>query len=225
MCKNDINNQNEINDFDFCESTFHNNNDCTVPAEPQLEVHSNSQQSQQHDQDVAVVYAEQQLEIHCDRQQLQQHDMDVAAVPAEQQLEVQCDRQQLQQHDMDVAMVPAEQQLEVLSVRQHDNDVAMVSAEQQLKIYSDRQQQQQQQTVSVLANSCVEEYLHVNGIGKGATIGHSSEKHSQLLDCNNTPNRLPTCISKITQLTINMSNNNYHLYARKISCPVEGFFI
>ena len=80
MCKNDIDDQNEIDDYDFCESTSHNNNDCTVPAELQLEVHSDSQQLQQHDQDVTVVSAEQQLEIHCDRQQLQQHDKDVAAV-------------------------------------------------------------------------------------------------------------------------------------------------
>ena len=115
-------------------------------------------------------------------------------VPAEQQLEVQCDRQQLQQHDMDVAVVPAEQQLEVeaynvtaqLEQQQHDNDVAVVSAEQQLEIHSDRQQQQQ--SVSVLANYCVEEHLHVNGNGQGATIKHPGEKHSQLLDCNNTPN-------------------------------------
>ena len=69
------------------------------------------------------------------------------------------------------------------------------------------------------------EYLHVNGNGQGATIKHSGEKHSQLLDCNNTPNRIAAGISKITQLTIDLFDNNYHLYARKISCPAEGFFI
>ena len=121
--------------------------------------------------DVAVVPAEQQLEVQCDRQQLQQHDMDIAVVPAEQQLKVQCDRQQQQQHD---------------------NDVAVVSAEQQLEIHSDKQQQQQ--SVSVLANYCVKEHLHVNGNGQGATIEHPGEKHSQLLDCNNTPNQIPAGI-------------------------------
>ena len=164
MCENDIDVQNEIDDFDFCESTSQNNNDCTLPAEPQLRVHSVNQQQQQHDNDVTAVSAEQQLKILCDRQQ--QHDNDVAVVPAEQKLEVQCDRQQQLQHDKDVAVVPAEQQLEALCDRQqqHDKDVSVVSAEQQLEIHSDRQQQQQ--TVSVLANYCVKEYLHVNSSGQ-----------------------------------------------------------
>ena len=109
MFDNDIDDQNEIDYFEFCESTSQNNNDCTVPAELQLEVHSDSQQLQQHDQDIAVVSAEQQLEVHCDRQQ--QHDNDVAVVPAEQQLEVQCDRQQLQQHDMDCSTCRAAAQV------------------------------------------------------------------------------------------------------------------
>ena len=165
VCDNDIDDQNEIDDFKSCESTSQNNNDCTLPAELQLEVLGDSQQ--QHDQDVAVVPAEQQLEVHSYKQQQlhdndvavvpaeqqlkvqgdrqQQHDKDVAVVPAEQQLEVQCDRQQ--QHDKDIAVVPAEQQLEVLrnkqQKQQHDKDVAVVPAEQQLEVLSDRQQQQQ----------------------------------------------------------------------------------
>ena len=69
MCDNDIDDQNEIDDFKFCESTSQNNNDCTVPAELQLEVHSDSQQLQQHDNICRA-----QLEVHCDRQQQQQHD-------------------------------------------------------------------------------------------------------------------------------------------------------
>ena len=227
MCDNDIDDQNEMDDVKFCELTSQNNNDCTIPAELQLEVHSDSQLQQQHDQDVAVVSAEQQLEVHCDRQQKQQHDNDVTVVSAEQQLKIHSDRQQQQQHDMDIAVVSAEQKHKVQCDRQqqqqHDNDVAVISAEQQLEIHRDRQQQQQ--SVSVLANYCVEEYLRVNGNGQGATIKHPGEKHSQLLNCNNTPNRIPAGISKITQLTINLFDNNYHLYARKISCPVEGFFI
>ena len=223
MCENDFDDQNKIDHFDFCESISQNNIDCILPADPQLGEHSVNQQQQLHDNDVTAVSAEQQLEILCDRQLQQQHDNDVAVIPAEQKLEVHCDRQQQLQHDKDVAVVPAEQQLEALSDRQqqHDKDVAVVSAELQLKIHSDRQQQHH--TVSVLANYRVEEYLHVNSSGQGTTIDHPGEKHSQLFDCNNTPNRVPAGISKITQLTIDLFDNNYHQYACKISCPFSSF--
>ena len=173
MCENDIDDQNKIDNLEFCEPTKHNN-DGTVPVEPQLAVH-------------------------CQQQQL--HDNDVTVVPAEQKLEVLSDRQQQQQHDV---------------------DVTAVSAKQQLVIHSDRQLQH---PVSVLANYCVEEYLQDSGNGQGNTIEQPGEKHSQLIDCNNSPVGIPAGILKITQLTIDLFDNNYHLYARKISCPVDGFFI
>ena len=44
-------------------------------------------------------------------------------------------------------------------------------------------------------------------------------------DCNSTSQQIPEGISKITELTLDLFNNNYHLYARKISCPEDGFFI
>ena len=186
MCDNDIDDQNEINDFEFCELTSQNNNDCTLPAEGHFGVLCNSQQ-QTPDLSVTTIPAELQLEVHSDSQQQQQHDQDIAVAPAEQQLEVHSEKQQ--QHDKDVAVIPAEEQLEVLNDRQqqqqHDNDVAVVSAEQQLEVQSDRLQQQQPD--SVLANHRVKEHLHINGNGQVATIEHPGEKHSQLFDCNNIP--------------------------------------
>ena len=44
-------------------------------------------------------------------------------------------------------------------------------------------------------------------------------------DCNSTSQQIPEGISKITKLTLDLFDNNYHLYARKISCPEDGFFI
>ena len=44
-------------------------------------------------------------------------------------------------------------------------------------------------------------------------------------DCNNTSQQLPEGISKITELTIDLFDNIYHLYDHKISYSEDGLFI
>ena len=92
VCNNDIDDQNEINDFESGDSISQINNDITSPAEGHFEVICNSQQ-QTLDNDVALVPAERQLEVQRDRPQ-QQTDLDVVLLPAEGHLGVLNDRQQ-----------------------------------------------------------------------------------------------------------------------------------
>ena len=68
VCDNDIDDQNEIDDFESCESNSQNNNDCTLPAEGHFGVICNSQQ-QTPDLNVTTVPAELQLKVHSDSQQ------------------------------------------------------------------------------------------------------------------------------------------------------------
>ena len=95
VCDTDIDDQNEINDFDSVYSLSQTNNDITSPAEGHFEVTCNSQQ---HDNDVALVPAEQLLGVQRNRP-LQQTDSDIVLLPAEGHLEVHDDRQQQQQLD------------------------------------------------------------------------------------------------------------------------------
>ena len=112
VCDTDIDDQNEINDFESVESLSQPNNDFTSPAEGHFKVTCNSQQ---HDNDVALVPAEQQLEVQRNRS-VQQTDNDVVSLPAEGHLEVHDDRQQ--QLDSVFGNQHAEGHLHVLSNRQ-----------------------------------------------------------------------------------------------------------
>ena len=60
VCNTDIDDQNEIEDFDFVDSIFQIDNDITLPAEGHFKVTCNSQQ-QTHDNDVALVPADRHL--------------------------------------------------------------------------------------------------------------------------------------------------------------------
>ena len=86
VCKNDIDNQNKIDDFDFdvdVHTTQPDVNVTLLPAERHFEVTSDSQQRQL-DSDVATESAEGHFGIQCDRQlQQQQNDLDVTLLPAE----------------------------------------------------------------------------------------------------------------------------------------------
>ena len=118
VCNTDIDDQNEIDDFDSVDSISQTNNDITSPAEGHFEVTCNGQQqTHDNDNDVALVPAERQLEVQRNRP-LQQTDMDVVLLPAEGHLEVQDDRQQQQQLDSVFANQHNEGHLNVLSNRQ-----------------------------------------------------------------------------------------------------------
>ena len=99
----------------------------------------------------------------------------------------------------------------------------MLPAEGHLKVHDDRQLQQQLDPV--YGNQHAKGHLGLLVSNRQVTtIKHPVEKHFQVFDCNNT-SQIPAGISKITELTLDLFGSNYHLYARKISCPEEGFFI
>ena len=50
-------------------------------------------------------------------------------------------------------------------------------------------------------------------------------RHFQVHGCNKTSQLIPVGISNITELTLDLFDNNYHLYAHKISCSEDGLFI
>ena len=91
----------------------------------------------------------------------------------------------------------------------------MLPAEGHFEVQSDRQQQQQHDTV--IAKQCDKGHLHVLGNRQKTAIVHPVERHFQVHNCNNTSQQLPESISKITELTLDLFDNNYHLYAHKIS--------
>ena len=83
--KNNIDDQNEIDDFVSDESTSPNDIDLTLsPADGHVKVTGNCQKREE----VIWVPAEQQFEVQSDRQ-VQPTDSDIALVPAEQQFGVQ----------------------------------------------------------------------------------------------------------------------------------------
>ena len=146
-------------------------------------------------------------------------------LPAEGHFEVTCNSQQ-QPHDNDIAHVPAEGHFEVQSDRlqqQTDLDVALLPAEGHFEVQSDRQQQQQHDTV--VAKQHDKGYLHVLSNRQETTAIHPVERHFQVHGCNITSQPIPEGISNITELTLDLFDNNYHLYAHKISCSEDGLFI
>ena len=48
-------------------------------------------------------------------------------------------------------------------------------------------------------------------------------RHFQVHACNITSQPIPEGISNIMELTLDLFNNNYHIYAHKISCSEDGF--
>ena len=130
------------------------------------------------------------------------------------------------QIDDDVTLLPAEGHFEVQSDRlqqRPDLDVALLPAEGHFEVQSDRLPQQQHDTVVTIQHD--EGYLHVlSNIQKNIAI-HPVKRHLQVHGCNITSQPLPKGISKISELTLDLFNNNYHLYAHKISCSEDGLFI
>ena len=122
VCNTDIDDQNEIDDFNFDDSTTQIDNDVTLlPAEGHFKVTCNSQQ-QPHDNDVAHVPAEGHFEVQSDRLQ-QRPNLDIALLPAEGHFEVQSDRLPQQQHNTVIAKQHDEGYLHVLSNRQENTAV------------------------------------------------------------------------------------------------------
>ena len=88
----------------------------------------------------------------------------------------------------------------------------------------DTQQQQQHDTDVTLPP--VEG--HFQGLGDRLTDTNvtfiPADGHVQV-HCNNSQKLLPKGISKITELTLDLFENNYHLFAQKVSSPDNGLFI
>ena len=99
----------------------------------------------------------------------------------------------------------------------------MLPAEGHFEVQSDRQQQQQHDTV--IAKQRDEGHLHVLSNRKKTTTVHPVERHFQVHGCNSTSQQIPEGTSKITKLTLDLFDNNYHLYAHKISCSKDSLFI
>ena len=99
----------------------------------------------------------------------------------------------------------------------------MLPAEGHFKVQSNRLLQQQHDTVVTKQHD--EGYLHVLSNRQKNTAIHPVERHFQVHGCNITSQPLPKGISKITELTLDLFDNNYHLYAHKISSSEDGLFI
>ena len=181
VCKNDIDNQNKIDDFDFDYHTTQSNDNVTVlPAEGHLKANTVSHQRQL-DQDVASVSAEGYFEIQSDRQK-QRTNLDVTLLPAERHFGIQSNRLQLK--------------------RDTDTDVTLHLDEENLQASSNGQTNTNISSITLIP-----------------------VEHKFQVQCNNSSQLLPEGITKITELTLDMFESNYHLYAQKISCLDDGLFI
>ena len=128
----------------------------------------------------------------------QQHHNVVALPPAEGHFQEPGDRQQ---HDSDVTMQPVEGHFQVHGNRhQHDNNVSVHSDEGHLQLHGN------------IPHNTVDAALI------------PAEGHFQV-QRNILQQSVPQGISKITELTLDLFDNNYHLFAKKISGLENGLFI
>ena len=162
--KNDIDNQNEIDEFFSDEYTTQNDIDITFsPADGHVEVTGNCKKC---DNDVTCIPAERQFGVPSDRQ-VQPTDFNFALGPAERQFRVQSDRQIQQQHY--ITLSPVDGHIEVTGncKQQHD---------------------------PVFAEKCDEGDLHVLGNEQELTAIHPVERHFQVYGSKNTSQMLPQSI-------------------------------
>ena len=99
-----------------------------------------------------------------------------------------------------------------------DNDVTNVPVDGYVRVLSDRQLQQK-------LNPAIIENTDVLINTQDPTAMYPAERNLQVHGGGNTSQLLPKGITKITELTLDLFDNNYHLYAQKISHSEEGLFI
>ena len=129
---------------------------------------------------------------------------------------------QQQQHNV-IALLPAEGHFqEPGNGHQHDNDITMQSVEGHFQVHGNVQQHDN--NVSVHAS---EGRLQLYGNTPHNTVDAAlvpAGGHFQV-QCNISQQSIPQGISKITELTLDLFDNNYHLFAKKISSLENGLFI
>ena len=176
MCKNDIDDQIEIDDFAFVESTTQNDIDYFLsPADGYIKVSENCQI----------------------------HDNDVTNVPVDGHVRVQGDRHV--QTNSDFILSPVDGYVRVTKNRL-DNDVTIIPVDGYVSVLSDRQVQKQHDPAII-------ENTDVLGNTQDLTAMNPVERNLQVHGSKNTSQLLPQGISKITELTLDLFDNNYHLYA------------
>ena len=212
-CKNDIDDQVEIDDFVLVDSLTQNDTDCGLPPDDgDIQVTGGLPPD---DGDIRVTGGlppdDGNIQVTGNSQT---RDNDVAHVPV-----VQCDRHVHTdiQNDNDGSLPPDDGNIQVTgglspddgdiqvtgNSQTHDNDFAHVPA-----VQCDRH-------VHTNTQNDTDCDLPPDN-GDIQVIGNSG---------GNIPHTIPKGITKITKLTLELFNNNYHLYAQKINHPEEGLFI